>query len=89
MSKQTLKMLYQELDCQMGNMPECPIPLLRDLLNTRVTFAPGQMSIKVPPEQACKLQAVPQREEPAAIPGEIAKRSPEAWVDERSARAES
>ena len=43
-------------------MPECPIPLLRDLLNTRVTFAPGQMSIKVPPEQACKLQAVPQRE---------------------------
>ena len=47
------------------------------------------MSIKVPPEQACKLQAVPQREEPAAIPGEIAKRSPEAWVDKRSARAES
>lgn len=70
-------------------IPECPIPHLRDLLNTRVTFAPGQMGIKVPPEQACKLQAVPQREEPAAIPGEIAKKSPEAWVDKRSARAES
>ena len=88
-------LFFQELDCQMGRkhnfvyMPECPISLLRDLLNTRVTFAPGQMSIKIPLEQACKFQAVPQREQPAAIPGEIAKRSPEAWVDERSARAES
>ena len=70
-------------------MPECPISLLRDLLNTRVTFAPEQMSIKILLEQACKFQAVPQREQPTAIPGEIAKRSPETWVDERSARAES
>ena len=56
------------LECQLGDltlkysflyMPVCPIPLLgRDLLcklNVQVTFLPGQLDIRFPPEHAISL----------------------------------
>lgn len=58
------KSFLQPLDCQMRKMylkhralymPECPVPLsgyLLTKLNAEVTFAPGRMDIRVPPEQA-------------------------------------
>ena len=68
-SGETLKKPFlQSLDCQMGKnhlkhgflrMPECPIPPLgQDSLNTRVTFASGQIDINVPPEQARPLETL-------------------------------